>query len=392
MFLRRDSEWELSYFRLFFLIRVDRFDLRRMRGDFPEGCTAFDLCDVCLARLGGYADGTCVKCQNISICTQCMQRFDPDRLYPLAPGQNLFRSELDWTGPGLDPLQRGDAICLRCGLYNPSGKQIVAFERFQRIKDLIDVLLNRRNPMGALLAAFRGWLKVSEVHRRGLPWTLLELSPVATFLTAAEEGKLDTSSRLFDPVLTMDEVPELPGGAAYRSASLRLRRVPSTQMEASVAVRLLDQSSSSTDPWPAQSVSVPEGWAPLRNASGALTPPWKAPPPQEELPLPLPERQEDGPRQPAGSIRQAAPSASSAPPKMKAPPPGAVRLGRQPSQAPPARARLRPIRSPPLRIPLRFAAVTTDGDRSHGNGSSDPAVVGLVAAVCSEPDAIGRRT
>ena len=92
-------------------------------------------CTVCHANLKGYEDGRCVSCENIAVCADCVQVYDPD-----------FHDDEDDDIPGFSsehyPAKRGDAVCLQCGIVSDAGNgRRHLLSGMIRAADAIDALL-----------------------------------------------------------------------------------------------------------------------------------------------------------------------------------------------------------------------------------------------------------
>ena len=90
---------------------------------------------VCHANLKGYEDGRCVSCENIAVCSDCVQVYDPD-----------FHDDEDDDIPGFSsehyPAKRGDAVCLQCGIVSDAGNgRRHLLSGTIRAADAIDALL-----------------------------------------------------------------------------------------------------------------------------------------------------------------------------------------------------------------------------------------------------------
>ena len=177
----------------------------------PRGEDDGDLCAVCLEPLGGYEDGTCVKCGNIQTCRGCVQTFNPAHLVPQPPGQDLNR--FMWNGKlrviDEGPMVADDHVCLQCGIYSPTEKQAQAYYLYHATGSTLDALLGRMYPYGCLRLAFAGWnlfrrkrrLLLHAEHREfqisGGEGGWLCARHVADFLTLAEEGRLVVAAGRF---------------------------------------------------------------------------------------------------------------------------------------------------------------------------------------------------
>ena len=85
--------------------------------------------------LKGYEDGRCASCENIAVCADCVQVYDPD-----------FHDDEDDDIPGFSsehyPAKRGDAVCLQCGIVSDAGNgRRHLLSGMIRAADAIDALL-----------------------------------------------------------------------------------------------------------------------------------------------------------------------------------------------------------------------------------------------------------
>ena len=156
-----------------------------------------DICDVCHKPLGGYGDGTCVKCANTGICSDCVQIFEPSQLVPNISEEDLKRSRWSTLMADYDtsPMRRGDRVCLMCGVYSPTAEQIQAYDRFITAHNAIEALLDRRKPYGLLCLAFAGWQLYRSKIGLLLPQGPTVIHSVADCLTLAETAILVLTSR-----------------------------------------------------------------------------------------------------------------------------------------------------------------------------------------------------
>ena len=127
-----------------------------------------DECEVCLSPLYGYEDGSCVKCANTSVCRDCIQIFDPDNV-DAACVKDLRRFIWDSRAGAFDesPLERGDPVCLQCGLYSPTERQRELYSLFNVTHDVIGVFIGNKvdRDAGSIRLALEGWRLSRRVKR-----------------------------------------------------------------------------------------------------------------------------------------------------------------------------------------------------------------------------------
>ena len=128
-----------------------------------------DLCEVCVSPLFGYEDGSCVKCANISVCRDCIQIFDPDNVDAGCVAQDLRRFTWDSRVSAYDesPLERGDPVCLQCGLYSPTERQRELYSVFTVTHEVIGVFIGNKvdRELGSIRLALEGWKLSRRVKR-----------------------------------------------------------------------------------------------------------------------------------------------------------------------------------------------------------------------------------
>ena len=128
-----------------------------------------DLCEVCVSPLFEYKDGSCVKCANISVCRDCIQIFDPDNVDAGCVAQDLRRFTWDSRVSAYDesPLERGDPVCLQCGLYSPTERQRELYSVFTVTHEVIGVFIGNKvdRELGSIRLALEGWKLSRRVKR-----------------------------------------------------------------------------------------------------------------------------------------------------------------------------------------------------------------------------------
>ena len=90
-----------------------------------------------------------------------MQIFDLTQLVDQPPDQDLNRFMWSSQIGGYDesPMVTGDYVCLQCGLYSPTPKQVETYARFKTSCDTFDSIFKRMHPCGLKRLAFSGWAK-----------------------------------------------------------------------------------------------------------------------------------------------------------------------------------------------------------------------------------------
>ena len=127
-----------------------------------------DECEVCLSPLFGYEDGSCVKCANISVCRDCIQIFDPDDV-DAGCAEDLRRKTWDArVGAFVESrFERGDPVCLQCGIYSPTERQRELYLLFNVTHDVIGVFIGNKvdRDAGSIRLALEGWRLSRRVKR-----------------------------------------------------------------------------------------------------------------------------------------------------------------------------------------------------------------------------------
>ena len=176
-----------------------------------------EQCEVCFNPLFGYEDGSCVKCANIGVCRDCIQIFDPDNVDAGCVAQDLRRFTWDFRVRAFDesPLERGDPVCLQCGLYSPTERQRALYSMFTLTHDVMGVFIGNKvdRELGSIRLALEGW-KLSRrvkrvLNRRGE--LFVKLHRMLEFLMYREQMCwLMTSSGWGDSSLERPEVRTTP--------------------------------------------------------------------------------------------------------------------------------------------------------------------------------------
>ena len=127
-----------------------------------------DRCEVCLSPLSGYMDGSCVKCENTLVCRDCIQIFDPDNV-DAGCAEDLRRKTWDARVGAfvMSPFERGDPVCLECGICSPTERQREVYSLFNVTHDVIGLFIGKKvdRDAGSIRLAFEGWRLSRRVKR-----------------------------------------------------------------------------------------------------------------------------------------------------------------------------------------------------------------------------------
>ena len=127
-----------------------------------------DRCEVCLSLLSGYMDGSCVKCENTLVCRDCIQIFDPDNV-DAGCAEDLSRKTWDARVGAfvMSPFERGDPVCLECGICSPTERQREVYSLFNVTHDVIGLFIGKKvdRDTGSIRLALEGWRLSRRVKR-----------------------------------------------------------------------------------------------------------------------------------------------------------------------------------------------------------------------------------